>query len=320
MNDKSRNVNSPMSISIRTISKGSTLNKVSSLSKGSLSKVSSSKQVSSICKDFNKVNSISSLKINEISDQYQGLKIFKKKKNVRIKNKLKLDYYEDQELDELEYDSALKYDKRTYCEYYWTLLKKKHIILFVILRIKDYNILSLKISLLLLSFSLYFSINGFFFNDNTMHKIYIENGTYNFIYHLPTTLYSTLISGIINLILRQFALTEKDILAVKSEKGIKAVEKKSKETKKFLKKRIIIFFFISFILHSFLWYFIACFCSIYQNTQIILIKDTLVTFSLSMLYPFALCLIPGLFRIPALKAKNKDKETLYKIGKIIAQI
>ena len=52
----------------------------------------------------------------------------------------------------------------------------------------------------------------------------------------------------------------------------------------------------------------------------ILIKDTLVSFGLSMLYPFGLNLLPGFFRIPALRAKNNDKKLMYKISGLIALI
>ena len=64
----------------------------------------------------------------------------------------------DEELNTLEYEIAIVCDKRTYFQYYWSLLKKKHLILFTFLPANDYNVLSLKISLFLLSFSLYFTI------------------------------------------------------------------------------------------------------------------------------------------------------------------
>ena len=38
--------------------------------------------------------------------------------------------YNDEELNNLKYDLALKFDKRRYCEYYLSLLKTKHIIIF----------------------------------------------------------------------------------------------------------------------------------------------------------------------------------------------
>jgi len=39
-----------------------------------------------------------------------------------------------------------------------------------------------------------------------------------------------------------------------------------------------------------------------------------------MLYPFGLNLLPGLFRIPALRAPKKDKKYKYKISRYIAFI
>jgi hypothetical protein len=44
----------------------------------------------------------------------------------------------------------------------------------------------------------------------------------------------------------------------------------------------------------------------------------MMSFLLSMLYPFLINLFPGIFRIPALRAKNKDKESLYKFSLLLA--
>ena len=68
----------------------------------------------------------------------------------------------------------------------------------------------------------------------------------------------------------------------------------------------------------FFWYFISCFCAVYKNTQKILIDDTLISFGISMLYPFGLNLLPGLLRIPAIKDPKRDKKMLYKISVLIA--
>ncbi len=66
----------------------------------------------------------------------------------------------------------------------------------------------------------------------------------------------------------------------------------------------------------FFWYFISCFCAVFINTQLILIKDSLISFALSMIYPFGLNLLPGIFRIPALK--NKNNICLFRFSNIIA--
>ena len=223
-----------------------------------------------------------------------------------------------QELNTLEYEMAIIYDKRTYFQYYWSLLKKKHLILFTFLPENDYNLSSLKISLFLLSFSLYFTINGFFFSDDTMHKINENNGAYNIIFQIPQILYSSVISAVINMILKLLSLSEKNILVIKKENNINNAKKISKNIKKCILIKFIIFFKIGNMLLIFFWYFITCFCAVYINTQNILIKDTIISFTLSIIYPFGLNLLPGLFRIPSLKAKNK--KYLYQISNFLALI
>ena len=79
----------------------------------------------------------------------------------------------------------------------------------------------------------------------------------------------------------------------------------------------MIFFIVSFLLLLFFCYYISSFCCIYTNTQIHLIKDTLISFGLSMIYPLGIYLLPGLLRIPALRAAKKDKKTLYMFSKIM---
>ena len=226
----------------------------------------------------------------------------------------------DEELNSLEYDVSVLIDKRTYFQYYWSLLKKKQLILFTFFPSNDYNLFSIKICLFLLSFSLYFTINGFFFSDETMHKIHEDKGKFNIIYQIPQILYSTIISSIINMILKKLSLSEKNIIALKQENDINKMKNYSKKIKRCINIKFIIYFFLNALFLLFFWYFITCFCAVYRNTQIILIKDTLFSFALSMLYPFGLNLLPGILRIPALRSENKDKKNLYKVSLIVALI
>ena len=122
------------------------------------------------------------------------------------------------------------------------------------------------------------------------------------------------------MILKQLSLSEKNILAIKQEEDVNKTKIKSKIIKRCLIIKFIIFFILNCLLLLFFWYFISCFCGVYKNTQIILIKDTLVSFGLSMLYPFGLNLFPGILRIPALRAEKKDKKCVYKISTIVALI
>ena len=226
----------------------------------------------------------------------------------------------DQEINNLKYEIALKIDKRTYLQYYWSLLKKKQLILFTFWPANDYNLITIKISLFLLSFGLYFSINGFFFTDDTMHKIYVDKGVYNFVYQIPQILFSTIISAVINVLLKQLSLTESKILSIKEEKDTQKIVEKAKSAEKCLRIKFIIYFSLSILFMLFFWYFISCFCAVYKNTQIILIKDTVISYALSMIYPFGLNLLPGLLRIPALKAEKGDQSYKYKISTYVALI
>ena len=169
-------------------------------------------------------------------------------------------------------------------------------------------------------FSLYITINGFFFTDETMHKIYINKGSYNIMYQIPKIIYSSLVSSVINIILRQLSLSESNLINIKREKNKKKIKNDSKDVIKYLKIRFLVFFIVSYILLFFFWYFISCFCEVYTNTQIILIKDSIISFGISMLYPFGLNLFPGFFRIHALKAQKKDKQFIYKISLYLALI
>ena len=246
-------------------------------------------------------------------------KILKKKEKILNNNKLNINdnnNFNDYEINNLNYNDAIQFDKRTYFQYYFSLLKTKHIIIFSFYTYNDYNSKIIKINLLLFSFSLYLTINSLFFNDATMHKIYEDQGSFDFIYQIPKIIYSSMISSIINLTIKYFSLSEKNILEIKKEKN--NIIKKKENVLIYLLKKFIIFFILLFIFLIIFWYYISCFCAVYKNTQIYLIKDTLTSFSLSLLYPFILNLLLGLFRIPSLKYINR--ECLYKSSKLIQLI
>ena len=259
--------------------------------------------------------------INNKKDIVEKAKIFNTDKNNKNNfDKYKIKDLNDEELNTLEYEKALLIDKRTFFQYYYSLLKKKHLILFAFYPVNDYNLIVVKISLLFLSFSLFFTINGFFFSDETMNKINEDKGSYDIIYKIPQIFYSTIITAVINLILKTLSLSEKQILIIKLEKNFQVAQKKAKNIKNCIKIKLTIFFIFSFVLMLFFWYFISCFCAVYKNTQLILIEDTLLSFALSMIYPFGLNLLPGMLRIPALRSRKKDKKCLYQASRLIALI
>ena len=228
--------------------------------------------------------------------------------------------YNDYELNNLVYKDAIEKDKRDYFQYYCSLLKTKHIVLSIFLASNDYNLITIKLSLFIFSFCLYFTVNALFFTDKTMHKIYENKGIFDILIQLPHILYSTLISAFINMLTTKLALSEKDVLKIKEIKIKEEALEKSTKMYRNLMIKFNIFFGISLLFLGFFWYYVTTFCAVYKNTQTPLIINTLSCFLLSLLYPFALNLLPGMFRIPALRSEKKDKECEYNIGNLIALI
>ena len=237
-----------------------------------------------------------------------------------IKKGLKVMKYKDDELNNLSYHLAKQFDKRTYCKYYISLLKLNHDFIFTFFGINDYNSKIIKIDLFFIGFSMFYTINALFYDDDTMHNIYENKGSFDFIYQLPKDIYSSLISMVLNTILKVLALSNDDILDFKKNKYTKNIISLIKKRKKILMNRLsikfIFYFIISYIFLILFWYYISMFGIIYKNTQYHLIKDTLISFVLSLIYPFAFYLLPGLFRIPSLSNK-KNKIYLYNFSKVL---
>ena len=155
----------------------------------------------------------------------------------------------------------------------------------------------------LISFALFFFMNALFFNDDSMHKIYEDEGKYDLLYQIPQTLYSTIVSQVISSLLEMLTLSQDDILNIKNEG--KKIKEKAKDLIKCIKIKCTILLAVGIILLFGFWYYLSAFCAVYYNTQVPLIKDTFVSFFTSMIYPFILDLLPGIFRIISLQYKNK---------------
>ena len=107
-------------------------------------------------------------------------------------------------------------------------------------------------------------------------------------------------------------------MEIKNEnKSTQDMNKKFNELFKILKIKFTLCFVVDILLLFSFWYYVTCFCGIYRITQIHLLKDSLFSFITLLITPFLLYLIPGIFRISALKGKNK---ILYKFSKILQTI
>ena len=239
------------------------------------------------------------------------LKLSKEATNEKINENILNNF----ELNSLLYSEALIYDKRKFISYYISLIRAKHPLIFSFCPMKDYNSMIIKIDLFFLSFCIYCFIIALFLDEKTIHKIYVDEGVYNFIYLIPHILYSFIVSHTLVTVIKYFSLSERSIHEIKLEKTIEDASDKKEKVKRCLIIKYILFFILSILFLSFFWYYLSSFGAVYQNTQIYLIKNILISFGLSMIYPFVLNIFPSVIRIYSLK--NINRESLYKLSKIM---
>ena len=238
-------------------------------------------------------------------------------RNTTLGSKEKITF-NDNEMNLFDYKKAKKNDKRTYIQYYISLLKTKHLLFFTFFNSQDYNSRIIKIYIFFFTIQIEYTINTMFYTDETMHKIYKDEGYFDFIYQIPQMIYSSLLSLILNNLLNNLGLYEDNILELKNSKY-----KKAKKLKiiNIIKAKIILFFIISYILLFSSWVYVGCFCAVYKNTQVHLLIEVLSSFGLSFFISLFTYLIPGIFRIPSLKdGKKGNKLLLYKFSKFIQYI
>ena len=234
-------------------------------------------------------------------------------------NKLKkehindLSVLNDYELNTLSYEEAIKYDKRTYIQYYISLLRTKHPLIFSFFPRKDYNSIIIKISLFLILFTSIYIINAFFFNEATIHQIYEDEGIYNFVYFLPKIFGSFIISHILYTLIKYLFLSERNLVEIK-----KVAKNKDKVAK--IKDRIsfkyVVYFIVTLLLLIFFWYYLSSFCAVFKNSQIYLIKNTLICLGIDLIYPFIINILPCVFRMISLGKNNRRREWLYILSKV----
>ena len=223
----------------------------------------------------------------------------------KINNKKNKVFYNTFELNTLQYKFALINDKRTCCEYYFALLKIKQPLFVAICPIKDYNSRVIKLNLFFLSFSIFYAINFGFFDEKILHKLYEENGKYDLIYFLPKILISFAAGHFIYIILNYIFLSERNIIKIKEQNTYSKADYTAQNMKKKLVIKYTIFFILGIIFLGFFWILLSSFGAVYQNTQIFLVKNTLISFAIDMVYPFFYYIFPCIFRMISLSAKSE---------------
>ena len=238
------------------------------------------------------------------------------KNNKKPSNVIEDIQYNDEELNAVDYDTALHKDTRSFIRYYWSLIKMKQLCVFTFYTYTDHNLKCVKIALFTLFLAFYFAFTALFFNDKIIREIYIYKGNTDAAVHVTNIILSSLCSIIMNYIIRFVSLSERDIMAITREQNKENRRIKAEDTKVKLKIKLIVVFILSGLLIGLCWYYVSAFCAVFKNSQGHYFINVLVSFIVCNIWPCVTSLIAPIFRINSIKKGNAS--CMYKFSQIIA--
>ena len=239
-------------------------------------------------------------KYNEKYNKKEKEKSERHKKNI---------IYDDYELNNMDYQDASINDKRSCLRTYWSMLKRENSFLVTFIACNDYNLFYVKIERFFILLCTEMTMNGLFFIHESMHRKYTEGENFTFVQKLPQLIFTILVADLIEVILCFLSMTDKHIYDIKAlvreQKEKNKKEKKDINDKKELgqkimnildtmQRKLVSFFVFTFLLFLFYWYFISAFCAVYQNTQVIFLRDSGISFITSLVET---CIIYGFTNI-----------------------
>jgi len=222
--------------------------------------------------------------------------------------------------DDMEYDDAIKLDKRSFGRYFLDNLEQKQSFTYTFFASDKINTRMIKLILFVLNIDLYFVVSGFFFSETYISELYHSNEKdENFFSFIPRTvdkiIYSTIVAVFINYLTDFFFLSEIKIKGIfKREKDNKVVLKKCiflliKE----IQKRYISFIIMTQVLFLFSLYYVLCFNYVYPKTQVEWIKSSILIIIIMQILSILKCLFEATFRFLSFKCES---EKLYKLSKL----
>ena len=243
------------------------------------------------------------------------------KSSIYINENIDMEEFLKINLDDMEYDDAIKYDKRSFCEFYIDRLKQKQMILDTFYNKDDIRPLPIKILLLLLNIDLYFVINGLFFSEDYIIKLYHLETEDQFFDFIPRSIgrffYAVFVGVIIEIIIdcifiegnkikRTFLRDKEDLLQLRYEIA---------NIINSIKKRYIVFTIICFIISLISWYYVSCFNNVYPGVKVEWIKSSIVIILIMQILPFFLVLFEAILRLISFVNKS---ERIYKLKQFIS--
>ena len=212
----------------------------------------------------------------------------------------------DEELQDMDYEEAIIYDKRTYLKMYWSYLIDSQIILGTFFTDNKLNLFIIKLTFFISIFQISFFLNALFYTDEYISDAYHNNGVLDFFSGLPKSIYSFIATLLITNLLRMLSNSKSEFITLIRERSkekdyLILIDAKLKK----LKIKLIFYFIIIFIIGILFLYYVSSFCAVYRFSQKYLFYGCLQSFAMDFVIAFFTCLILALLRFIAIRKRIK---------------
>ena len=273
------------------------------------------------CINKNVVNNVNSNYI-EYNSQMEMKQVETRNQNIKIKTVKSISekkIISEYEINELSFISSKKYDKRTFSQVYFSIIKQNHLLLNTFFNFKDYELIYNKISLLLFQISICFFFNALFFSNKQIKNIYHNKKENKLAFHfgiLKAFVVSIFASLILDLI-KYVCLSNKAIIIMLKEKDLQKVNDLISIYLKNKKIKLYIYYILSLLFLLLSIYYVVIFCSIFINSQLYLIFDSFISCIMIFMYPLFISIFISLFRVISIKRDNLYYFKIYYFLKIL---
>ena len=227
-----------------------------------------------------------------------------------------MDEYLKTDVEDMEFEDALKYDTRTFCEYFWDRFNETQIIMDTFFNRENLKPMTIKIIIFLLNVILYFVINGLFYSEEYVSDLFNSEEEEKFFSFFPRSisrfLYTTLVGVVVGVVVdfvsfdekkvkRLFLREKKDVVVIKGEIAIMTND---------IKRNYLILIIICFVIDLISLYYVNCFNNVYPNLTGEWIKSSICVMLIFQILTVLIALLEALIRLIAFKLKS---ERIYKI-------
>ena len=235
--------------------------------------------------------------------------------NFSVKNNLNKLSKIDSNIQDLDYEEAIIYDKRSFLQIYWGFLIDSQIILGTFCTGNNLDLFSIKLSFLVFTFQISFFLNSLFYTDEYISNAYHNDGVLDFFTGLPKSIYSFFATLITTNLLRMLSSSKSELMGVirrnsRFQNYTNIINNKLSK----LRKKLVVYFILLFVLESFFLYYVISFCAVYKNSQKYWFIGCLESFGMDSFVSSITCIFLALFRYISIK---KHIKCFYIIANII---